>query len=39
MQNDLNYMRSTGNSPLLFTAFHATRFFNYTEAFEARGMD
>mgnify|MGYP007055271370 FL=1 len=32
-------MRSTGNSPLFFTAFHATGFFDFTDAFEARGVD
>lgn len=32
-------MRGTGNSPLLFAAFHATRSFNYTDAYEARGVD
>ena len=32
-------MRSTGNSPLLFTAFRATRSFNFTDAFDARGVE
>jgi len=32
-------MRSTGNSPLFFSTFHAIRFFDFADAFEARGVN
>lgn len=32
-------MRSTENSPLLFSAFHATRSLDFTDAFEARDVE